>query len=206
MNIAVFGAKGRVGSRVVALAKGKNHNVMSIDNGWVENHLETIDVVVDFSLPSALESVVELCQQHHCPLVSGVTGYNAQQLKVLEELSKQVKVVHKSNYSIGIDMVKKVVSLLADNLQNWDCTIVETHRKGKKDAPSGTAVDLATTVSQNKSFCTVDVHSIRSGDCLGRHEIIFGTPGETITLTHTATSIDIFAKGALLVAESIANR
>lgn len=204
MNIAVFGAKGRVGSRVVALAKGKNHNVMSIDKGWVENRLESIDVVVDFSLPSALESVVELCLQHHCPLVSGVTGYNAQQLKVLEGLSKQVKVVHKSNFSIGIDMVKKVVSLLADNLHNWDCTIVETHRKGKKDAPSGTAVDLATTVSQNKSFCTVDVHSIRSGDCLGSHEIIFGTSGETITLTHTATSIDIFAKGALLVAESIA--
>ncbi|MBQ9706594.1 MAG: 4-hydroxy-tetrahydrodipicolinate reductase [Clostridia bacterium] len=204
MNIAVFGAKGRVGSRVVALAKSKNHNVMSIDKGWVENHLDSIDVVVDFSLPSALEDVVGLCLQHHCPLVSGVTGYNAQQLKVLEGLSKQVKVVHKSNFSIGIDMLKKIVSLLADNLQNWDCTIVETHRKGKKDAPSGTAVDLATTVSQNKSFCTVDVHSIRSGDCLGRHEIIFGTSGETITLTHTATSIDIFAKGALLVAESIA--
>ena len=85
MNVAVFGAKGRVGSAVVRLAKG--HNVWQIDKDFEHNPLQTVDVVVDFSLPSATKNVVDFCKAHHCPLVTGVTGHSVTQLDLTSYLN-----------------------------------------------------------------------------------------------------------------------
>ncbi len=201
MNIAVFGAKGRVGSAVVRLAKG--HNIWQIDKNWNVSPLDKVDVAIDFALPSATKDVVEFCKLHCCPLVTGVTGRNGSQLQLIDELAQQVAVVAKDNFCQGIMMLEKVCKQLAQDC-NWDCEIVETHHKNKIDSPSGTAKMLATNILKARGeFSKVTVHSLRVGSNFGRHVVVFGTSGESLTITHQAENVDIFAKGALQTALEI---
>ncbi|MBQ8433931.1 MAG: hypothetical protein IJX23_03900 [Clostridia bacterium] len=195
MNIAVFGAKGRVGSAVVRLAKG--HNVWQIDKDFEHNPLQTVDVVVDFSLPTATKNVVDFCKVHHCPLVTGVTGHSVTQLALLDELSQYVTVVAMDNFSEGIQILAQICQYVAQNC-NWACEIVETHHAHKKDSPSGTAKMLASKIAKaGGEFCGVTVHSLRLGSNFGCHQVVFATSGESLTITHQAENVEIFARGAL---------
>jgi 4-hydroxy-tetrahydrodipicolinate reductase len=195
VNVAVFGAKGRVGRAVVRLAKG--HNVWQIDKDFEHNPLQTVDVVVDFSLPTATKSVVDFCKAHHCPLVTGVTGRSEIQLALLDELAQQVAVVASDNFSDGVQMLADICQYVAQNC-NWACEIVETHHAHKKDSPSGTAKMLASKIAKAAGeFCGVTVHSLRLGSNFGQHMVVFGTNGESLTITHQAENVEIFARGAL---------
>lgn len=198
MNVAVFGAKGRVGSAVVRLAK--NHNVWQIDKDFEVNPLKKVDVVIDFALPSATKQVVDFCLAHHCPLVTGVTGRSQSELQLLDELSQQVTVVAKDNFSQGVALLAEICQYVVENC-NWACEIVETHHQNKKDSPSGTAKMLASKIAKaGGEFCGVTVHSLRLGSNFGRHQIVFATQGESLTITHQAEKVEIFAKGALKTA------
>ncbi|MBO5867050.1 MAG: hypothetical protein J6Q55_03265, partial [Clostridia bacterium] len=106
MNIAVFGAKGRVGSAVVRLAKG--HEVWQIDKDFEQNPLQKVDVAVDFSLPCATGKVVDFCKRHHCALVTGVTGRNADEQALIDQLSQEVTVVAKDNFSQGVSLLEQL--------------------------------------------------------------------------------------------------
>lgn len=207
MNIAVFGAKGRVGSKVVEIAEKRGHTVIPIDIKEVKStknsNTYTVDAVIDFSVAEATNEVCDFCRQHRSPLVSGVTGRNEQQEKEIERLSNELPVVCKSNFSVGVDMLHRICEIVAKELPDWDCEIVETHRKGKLDAPSGTAKSIAATIAQQKSFKKVTVHSLRCGSNFGKHQIVFATNGESLTLTHQAENVDIFALGAVLEAEKL---
>lgn len=195
MNVAVFGAKGRVGSAVVRLAKG--HNVWQIDKDFEHNPLQTVDVVVDFSLPTATKNVVDFCKTHHCPLVTGVTGRSDTQLALLDELAQHVTVVAMDNFSQGVQMLAEICQYVAQNC-NWACEIVETHHAHKKDSPSGTAKMLASKIAKaGGEFCGVTVHSLRLGSNFGCHQVVFATSGESLTITHQAENVEIFARGAL---------
>lgn len=204
MNIALFGAKGRVGSAVVRLAKG--HNLWQIDKDWSVNPLEKVDVAIDFALPCATQQVVDFCKAHHCPLVTGVTGRNQSQLQLIEELSQLVTVVAKDNFSQGIKLLNDICKYLCSSY-NWDTEIVEIHHKNKIDTPSGTAKMLASTIAQSKGeFGKVTVHSLRVGSNFGGHVVVFGTSGESLTITHQAENVDVFAKGALEVATQLVEK
>ena len=195
MNIAVFGAKGRVGKAVVALAKG--HNVWQIDKDFSYNELTEVDVVVDFSLPSATPIVVDFCKRYNCPLVTGVTGRSQSELQLVEELSQSVAVVAKDNFSEGVSLLADLCQHVAQKC-NWQCEIVETHHQHKKDSPSGTAKMLAgKIVNARGEFCGVTIHSMRLGSNFGRHVVVFGANGESLTITHQAENVEIFARGAL---------
>lgn len=203
MNIAVIGAKGRVGSRVADIAQKRGHNVWKIDKDYSENALESADVAINFATAEATADVVAFCKQNKCPLVTGATGLNAEHQRLIDELSKSVKVVEKANFSIGVDMLYKLCEIAAAELK-WDCAVVETHRKNKKDAPSGTAKGLASVITENLgSFRTVETHALRLGSNFGRHEVTFATDGESLTITHQAENADIFALGAVKAAERI---
>lgn len=203
MNIVVFGAKGRVGKRVAETAKQRGHNVWLIDKNMSENALDKPDVVINFAAADATKDVCEFCLKYKCPLVSGTTGLDEGQNSMMENLSESVQVIQKSNFSEGINMMYKLCEQVSKNLK-WDCAVIETHRKGKKDAPSGTAKDLAGIISENMgSFSSVEVHSLRLGSNLGRHEVVFAAQGESITITHQAESLDIFAVGAVKTAEQL---
>ncbi len=204
MNIALFGALGRVGKAFLNLAK--SHNVWQIDKNFEQNSLKKVDVCVDFSLPSATKQVVDFCQEHRCPLVSGVTGRNAFEQNLINNLSQCLPVCVEENFSQGISLLKQLCALIAKQT-NWQCQIVETHHVGKKDSPSGTAKALASCILQNKgSFDTICTHSLRLGSNFGRHQVIFATNGESITVTHQAENVEIFARGALQKALEIAKR
>lgn len=205
MNIAVFGAKGRVGKAVVGLSQG--HNVWQIDRDFCENPLSYVDVVIDFSLPSVTNQVVKFCEKHHCPLVTGVTGRNAEQQRLVENLAHHVSVVAMDNFSKGIALLAQICQYVSQNC-NWDCEIVETHHVGKKDSPSGTAKMLAGKIAKARGeFCHVAIHSLRVGSNFGQHQVVFATQGESLTITHQAENVEIFAKGALQKAmEIVKNR
>lgn len=204
MNIAVFGAKGRVGSKAVELAQKRNHNVWQIDKNYEQNALARVDAVINFATAEAVNDVVQFCRKHNCPLISGATGLNGGQLALLDDLSKEVTVIQKSNFAEGVDMLYKLCQTVSRKL-NWDCALTETHRKGKKDAPSGTAKDLAAMIANNLgSFRSVETHSLRLGDNMGRHEVTFACNGESLTLIHQASSLDVFALGAIKAAEKTA--
>ena len=214
MNIAVYGAQGRVGSKVVQIAEQRGHTVIPIDKKNSENsslnkkpdkttNCCNVDVVIDFSTASATQDVCDFCRIHHCALVSGVTGRNEVQQALIDGLSQELPVVCKANFSIGVNMLQRICEIVAKELADWDCEIVEIHRKGKLDAPSGTAKSLAATVARKGSFKHVTTHALRIGSNFGRHEVIFATNGESLTLTHQAENVEIFALGAIIEAEKL---
>ena len=206
MKIAVFGAKGRVGSKVVKIAEQRGHTVVPIDVeiAHLGEDFCDFDAVIDFSVASATRDVCEFCTKHHCALISGVTGRNDEQQQLIDTLAKDVPIVCKSNFSIGVNMLHRLCEIVARELPEWDCEIVETHRRGKLDSPSGTAKSLATTIAKQKNFKRVTTHALRLGSNFGRHEVVFATNGESLTLTHQAETVDIFALGAILECEKIA--
>jgi len=204
MNIAVFGACGRVGKSVVKLAKEKGHRVYEIDKNEQKNALKEIDAAIDFSAPEATEKVCGFCIEHGCPLVTGVTGRNASQDKLIDELKNHVTVIAENNFSKGIETLISLCRIAASQLKNWDAEIVETHRKGKADSPSGTAKSIAASIVETKgSFSAASVHSLRCGTNFGRHAVVFGGRGESLTLTHQAENVEIFALGAIEEAEKL---
>ncbi|MCM1194707.1 MAG: hypothetical protein NC099_03995 [Corallococcus sp.] len=202
MVIAVFGAKGRVGKKVCEIAKARGHAVCEIDK---EDDVFEVkcDAAIDFSAAEATRKVCDFCTVNNCPLISGVTGRTDEQQKTIDELKKKVTVIEKPNFSQGIALLQKICAFASNELKNWDCEITETHRKGKIDAPSGTAKELAAVISKNKgSFTSVTIHSRRLGSAHGTHCVTFATNGESVTFTHTAENTDIFALGAVKAAEN----
>lgn len=200
MKIVIFGADGRVGKAVCALARQRNHEVVEIEKSTDTENISDVDVAIDFSVAQATQQVCEFCESRHCALVTGVTGRNEQEQQFVDRLKDICPVVESSNFSKGIEATRQVCKTLAQ--LGWDCEIVETHRKGKKDSPSGTAKDLATTIVANGTRI-VQIHALRCGSNFGKHQIVFATQGESITVTHQAENCEIFARGALDTAEKL---
>ncbi len=203
MKIVVFGANGRVGSQVCRLAE-KFHTVIKVEKGNICR--EKADVCINFSVAEATEEVYNYCRTYDVPLVDGVTGRNSEQQRLIDNLAESVQVIHKDNFALGIGAIENACVQIAKILTNFDVEIVELHKKGKKDAPSGTAKMLAGKIARQKHFGTVTTHSLRMADAVGTHTVIFCGEGETLTLTHTATSVETFAKGALSCAETLVNK
>lgn len=204
MNIAVFGVKGRVGSRAAEIAKRRGHNVIGIDKGDKIPPDEQVDVVINFTTAEGTRDVAEFCLKRRCPLVNGATGLNDTQTRLLDELATVVDVISKPNFATGVDVMSELCKTSAERLKGWDCAIVETHRKGKKDAPSGTAKGLASVIAKSLgSFSSVETHALRLGADCGRHEVIFANEYESLTIIHQAYSIDAFALGAVRTAERV---
>jgi 4-hydroxy-tetrahydrodipicolinate reductase len=179
------------------------------------------DVVIDFSLPVAADKTIDYCLENGAALVLGTTGLSSGQMAKIKAASAKIPVIYGTNMSVGMNvlfaMVGKVASMLGED---YDIEIVEQHHRFKKDSPSGSALTLAENIckSTGKDFpsClvhgrsgkdslrqegTIGVHAVRAGDITGKHEVIFSTLGETLTLNHTAHSRDGFARGALRAAK-----
>lgn len=178
------------------------------------------EVVVDFSTPEATLQHVRLAAQHRRAMVIGTTGLTASQLEELKLLACQVPCVSSPNMSVGINLIYKVISEMAKTLGNeYDIEVIEAHHRLKKDAPSGTALKIAEVLAKavNRDLGQVGVYArkgligerkrgeigiqtIRAGDIVGDHTILFGGMGERIEVTHRASSRDTFARGALRAA------
>jgi len=208
VRILLIGAAGRMGKTITDLAKGDSeiHVVGQCDLGDpIESAMENCDVAIDFSHADAITEVCRAALQHGRPLVIGTTGHSNEQRRMIEETARSLPIVFASNFSIGVNMLfwltRKTVERLGDD---FAAEIVETHHKMKKDAPSGTAKTLAEVIrATRKAQSEIPVQSIREGDVVGEHTVIFSGPSERLELTHRAASREIFARGALHAAKWI---
>jgi 4-hydroxy-tetrahydrodipicolinate reductase len=222
--IIITGSKGRMGQALIACAAkipdlqiagqvDKDDDLRSV--------IEKCDVVIDFSLHSATPQVAELCAMHKKALVIGTTGHSdAEQSKIKEQKTK-IPIVWSSNYSTGVNtlfwLTRKAAEILGPG---FDLEVVEMHHRLKKDAPSGTAKSLAEILAAvrneqlekvarhgrvgivgERTAPEIGIHSIRGGDVVGDHTVMFANAGERLELTHKASSRDTFANGALRAAQ-----
>lgn len=177
-------------------------------------------VIVDFSLPRATERNIQRCLEISAPLVLGTTGIEASTQAMLEEASKQIPIVFAANFSVGVTLMTKLASLAAKALgPDWEAELFELHHRHKRDAPSGTAIRIGDAVAQahGRDFSKtavmsrdtadrprtteeIGVLSLRGGDSIGEHTLMFFGDGERIELTHRAMDRAIFARGALRAA------
>ena len=182
--------------------------------------LERGEVVIDFSTPGATLDHLRAAAQHQRAMVIGTTGLAGPELEELKTLARHVPCVYSANMSVGVNLIYKVIGEMAKTLgDEYDIEVIEAHHRLKKDAPSGTALKIADVLARavNRDLNQVGVYArkgligerrkqdigiqtIRAGDIVGDHTILFGGIGERIEVTHRASSRDTFARGALRAA------
>ncbi len=182
------------------------------------------NVIIDFSHPSALDSLLEYAKTNGVALVLASTGYSAEQVAKIKSASNEIAVFFTANMSLGINLLselaKKAVSVLGGQ---YDIEIIEKHHNQKIDAPSGTALMLADAINEasgneynyvydrhsvrkKRDLKEIGLHSVRGGTIVGEHEIIFAGRDEVITLSHSAASKEVFAVGAVNAAIFISGK
>jgi 4-hydroxy-tetrahydrodipicolinate reductase len=246
MRIAVSGAAGRMGKRILALAhdhpdmeisgalEGPSNPALGIDAGEnagigrlgvsitadVEEALRQCDVLIEFSAPDASVEHAKAAATAGKAIVIGTTGFSEDQKQELAQVGTRTRCLVAPNMSMGVNLMfslaEKVARALGDG---YDVEIIEAHHRMKKDAPSGTADKLAQVVATalgrdlkeagtygrhglvgERKSNEIGVMSVRGGDIVGDHTVMFVTNGERIELTHRAHSREAFAKGAIQAA------
>lgn len=189
----------------------------------IEDIKEKPDVIVDFSVPVSTFNILKYAVSNKVPVVIATTGFTKEQLDEIKEISKQIPIFQSSNMSFDINLMKKIVAEVAKNLKETDIEIVETHHNRKVDAPSGTAILLADAINDvmdkklDYNFNRHNIHekrnpneigfsSIRGGNIVGEHSVMFFGEHETFEIKHTSYSRDVFAEGALKAAVFIASQ
>ncbi len=237
INVILIGCCGRMGTAVTAAAKNSDNIkiVAGVDvydsgdrvypvYGNVADVNENADVIIDFSNPSSLGSVLAYSLKNNVPAVLCATGYSGEDIAAIRGASEQVAMFRSGNMSLGINVLSKLAKAAAEILGgSFDVEIVEAHHGNKLDAPSGTAIMLEQAVAEGLSYepdvvydrhdriakrpkNEIGMHSIRGGTIVGEHEIIFAGNDEIVKLSHTAMSRNIFADGALRAAAYLAGK
>jgi 4-hydroxy-tetrahydrodipicolinate reductase len=210
-RVLLVGAAGRMGKTIFDLASTEPEIeiVAQCDLGdAIEPAMNDCDVAIDFSHAKAIGEICSAALHHGKSLVIGTTAHSQQQRNTIEETAQSVPIVLASNFSVGVNVLfwltRKAAELLGPD---FDAQIVETHHKTKKDAPSGTAKTLAQVLkAAQKIENEIPIQSIREGEVVGEHAVIFSGPSERLELTHRAASREIFARGALRAAKWIIGR
>ena len=184
----------------------------------------TVDVVVDFSVPAAAETIVELCRRKKVPLVVATTGFNQGQIEKLRAAAEEIPLLWAPSMSLAVNLTMKLAEAAGSVLKDHDADveILERHHRFKEDSPSGTALKFGQIIAGVMGQTThrhgregrpgkrprdeIGYHAIRTGDNPGEHTIVFGMLGETIELTVRATNRDCYAAGALAAAKFLVDR
>jgi 4-hydroxy-tetrahydrodipicolinate reductase len=250
LKLAVNGAAGRMGRRIIGLVAESSrfqlvcaleqpeHPEIGTDAGKlagaeklgvnVTPHLSGgPDVLIDFSAPKATLRRARECADAKIGLVIGTTGLSAEQEREIEtDIARSIPVLKAPNMGLGVNLLFGLVQQVAAALgDDYDVEIIESHHRRKKDAPSGTAGELAKNVCEalgwdadealtygregltgerpTRQLC---VHAVRGGDIVGEHTVLFAGEGERIELTHRASSRDLFARGSLRAARFVAEQ
>jgi len=216
MKIALIGY-GAMGQLVAKLAGEKGHEITTtIDIDAATKSVEELkaafegcDVAIDFSIADAVPKNAEACARAGVPLVVGTTGWHAALDHVKNVVSEHDgALIYGANFSIGVQLFYRIAAAAADlfrNLDSYDAFIEEAHHKRKRDAPSGTALQLGEIVAQHFER-DVPISSTRGGYIPGTHRLSFDSNADHITVEHVARSREGFAAGALMAAEWIVGR
>ena len=209
VHVLLIGAAGRMGKSVLDLAQSDPEIEIAAQcdlGDSIEPAMTNCDVAIDFSQADSIDEICRAALKHGKPLVVGTTGHSQPQRKTIEETAHSVPIVLASNFSVGVNVLFWLTQKAAELLgSDFNPEIVETHHKMKKDAPSGTAKTLAEILKAVRNS-EIPIQSIREGDVVGEHSVIFSGPGESLELTHRAANRGIFAGGALRAAKWIINK
>ena len=209
VRVLLIGAAGRMGKTLCELAEKDPEIQIAAEcdlGDSIEPAMKNCDVAIDFSQPDSIDEICRAASQCEKSLVIGTTGHSQQQRRTIEATAQSTPVVLASNFSVGVNVLFWLTQKAAELLgPDFKPEIVETHHKMKKDAPSGTAKTL-TEVLKAVRESEVPIQSIREGDVVGEHAVIFSGPGESLELSHRAASRGIFALGALRAAKWIINK
>lgn len=230
-KIILCGANGKMGHvirNIVAadneceIVAGVDINTESTDfpiYSEIDSVKESADVIIDFSNPALLNSLLEYSAAKKIPVVIATTGFDDDQKKLIENAATENGVFFTYNMSLGINLLATLAKKAVDVLGNdFDIEIIEKHHNQKIDAPSGTALMLADAICEEidkpmkyeydrhskrekRSKNEIGMHAVRGGTIVGEHEIIFAGRDEIITLSHSARSKEIFAVGAVNAAK-----
>lgn len=223
LRLGVFGASGRLGTRVVAAAQAHPAWIVKRALGRAAPDADPLsqtftgcDVVVDVALPEATDALLERLGASGVPLVTGVTGRTPAQRAALEAYAARAAVLSASNFSVGVALLRHLTELAA-RVVDWDAEVFEVHHRRKVDAPSGTAWTLGEAVADARGLPwpsaarapraggarasdEVGLSAARGGDVVGEHTVFFFGDAERVELTHRATDRGVFAHGALRAA------
>lgn len=233
INILICGIRGKMGANLISLLENdaEAQAVCGIDKtsgmcgktpvyASFNDVKERVDVIVDFSSPAVLKQETDWAVKHGCPVVLATTGYGEDDLKIIENLSKEIAVFKTANFSLGINLLVKLVKQAAAVLgEDFDIEIIEKHHNQKTDAPSGTALMLAESANSafdnkkpllygregavGKRGNEIGLHAVRGGTIVGEHEVVFAGEDEVISVSHSAASKKVFAAGAIKAAKFI---
>jgi 4-hydroxy-tetrahydrodipicolinate reductase len=247
--IAINGAAGRMGQRLICLAREDaelrlgaalefpGHPRLGQDAGEVAGigklgvplqaglHLnQRVSVMIDFSTPEGTDQVLKTCVERRIPLVVATTGHTPQQREQIEAAAHETAVLMAPNMSLSVSVLLALLRQAGRLLKgkDFDVEIIERHHRFKKDAPSGTALQMARVVQEEMGQADlrhgreglvgerprgeIGLHAVRVGDNVGEHTVIFSTLGETMELVHRAHSRDSYARGALAAAKFLADK
>jgi len=223
-KIIITGSKGRMGRALLACAI-HHHDLQVVGQIDQGDDLSKVigqgDVVIDFSSHSATPAIAALCAAHKKAMVVGTTGHSDEGKSQIAHCQSQIPIVLSSNFSTGVNalfwLTRKAAEILGPG---FDLEVVEMHHRLKRDAPSGTARTLAEILAAvrqqqldkvarhgrvglvgERTAEEIGVHSVRGGDVVGDHTVIFAGIGERVELTHKASTRETFANGALRAAQ-----
>ncbi|WP_368084968.1 4-hydroxy-tetrahydrodipicolinate reductase [Vibrio splendidus] len=246
VRIAIAGAAGRMGRNLVKAAHQNSEasvgagserpesSLVGVDVGELcgegrfdvalvddlSKAIEEFDVIVDFTVPVSTLANIELCKRHGKKLIIGTTGFSEEEKQVIDTASKEMPIVMAPNYSVGVNLVFKLLEKAAKVMGDYcDVEIVEAHHRHKVDAPSGTAIGMGEAIAGAMGNDLNDVAvwsregitgertkdeigfaTIRAGDIIGEHTAMFADIGERVEITHKATDRMTFANGAIKAA------
>jgi 4-hydroxy-tetrahydrodipicolinate reductase len=252
VKAVVTGAGGRMGGKIISFisaTEGINvigavetigHPIIGRDMGQglglgdtgvfvsdkLSDCLDQADVIIDFTNHEVSIENLKIASKKSCAIVIGSTGFTASEMGKIKELSNNTRCVQAPNMSVGVNVMLKLLEYCAGILKDdYDVEIVEAHHHLKKDAPSGTAMQMAKVISDKlsrnmeedlvyarkgligeRTKKEIGVQTIRAGDIVGDHTVIFGGVGERLEFIHRAHSRDNFAKGAIRAAFWIVNQ
>ncbi len=194
--------------------------------GSVKDVAGKTDVCIDFSSPESTSQNLKALSGNPVPAVIGTTGIDKEKIEEIKTYAKKAPCVFAPNMSVGVNLLLKVLADVAKVLgDEYDIEIIEAHHRLKKDAPSGTAMKMAQVIAGalnrnlddaavytrkgligERTKKEIGIQTIRAGDIVGEHTVIFGGLGERIEITHKASSRDTFARGALKAALWVSNQ
>lgn len=224
IKLGVSGALGKMGTRilefaahdsdfqiVLALERMSHPQIGSRVSGLSvtsdRDAIKDIDALIDFSSIEGSLDHLAFCVKYHKADVIGTTGFNEEQKKDIARAAQKIPVVFSPNMSVGVNVLFDLVRQASLSLPlDYQVTMEETHHVHKKDAPSGTAKFLADIVKKERFLENVPVESIREGEVVGDHEVVFESPWDTIRISHSAKTRDIFVLGALKAVKFAVNQ
>lgn len=194
--------------------------------GAIEQVVDDFDVLIDFTTPATTVNNLEVCVQHGKKIVIGTTGFDEVGLRKIDQASENIAVIFAANFSVGVNLCLKLLKQASEVLnEGYDIEVIEGHHRHKVDAPSGTALRMgevvADTLGRDLKECavygregitgvrdpnTIGFATVRAGDIVGDHTVLFATEGERVEITHKASSRMAFAKGASHACKWIADK